>query len=64
VSDLELRLSATEAVLEAVAPWLDEEALLGARTKLRGSLIVAREDRQRRACLGALRLLEERLRRQ
>jgi hypothetical protein len=57
---MELRLSATKALLEAVTPWLDEEAFLGARARLRGSLVAARGHHERRAYVEALRLLEER----
>jgi hypothetical protein len=63
VPDVELRLAAAEALLEALAPWLDEEATRGVRATLRGDLIAARGDRERLVCLHALQLLEEWLRR-
>jgi len=62
VTDLELRLAATEALLAAIAPWLDDEAFRGVRTHLRADLIAAREGTDRLVCLHALRVLEERLR--
>jgi len=60
VTDLELRLAATEALLGAIAPWLDDEALRGVRAHLRADLIAARKDADRLVSLHALRFLDER----
>jgi hypothetical protein len=63
VSEVQLRLAATEAFLNALLPWLEEDVFNGVRALLRADLIAARGNYERLVYLNALRILDEMRRR-
>ena len=57
------RLAGAEALLRATVPWLDETALRDVRATLLAELIAAPDQEEQNACIQALRLLEDGIRR-
>jgi hypothetical protein len=58
VTELQLHLAATKALLLAFQPWMDDAILRDVRSRLRADLSFARQEEDRLVCLNALQLLE------